>query len=161
LSQGHYTILVLLCHLTKDGTLHPTFRDIDAEDLATSFVTGSCEAWHTHRHRLRSWEALHLALFGDRFASLLGIKANLSMAITQRPTGRLNESTRSGTYLRIYINYHRTTGSNPAPCRVFIQQYLAFGHMVTPSSPTRDSTLNSKFLLNLLCRMLLTLLLQI
>jgi len=49
LSNGHDTILVVLCHLTKMALFIPTFQDIDAEDLASHLlVTGLHEAWHTH-----------------------------------------------------------------------------------------------------------------
>src|SRR6266481_6714424 len=38
LSDGHDTIFVIICHLTKMALLIPTFRDIDAEDLAMLFL---------------------------------------------------------------------------------------------------------------------------
>ena len=38
LSDGHDTILVVVCHLTKMALFIPTFREIDAEDLAHIFL---------------------------------------------------------------------------------------------------------------------------
>ena len=38
-SDGHDTILVVVCHLTKMALFIPTFRDIDAEDLAQIFLS--------------------------------------------------------------------------------------------------------------------------
>src|SRR5882724_7118858 len=39
LSNGHDTILVVVCRLTKMALFIPTFRDIDAEDLAHIFLS--------------------------------------------------------------------------------------------------------------------------
>src|SRR5882724_3460333 len=39
LSNGHDTILVVVCHLTKMAMVIPTFQDIDAEDLAHIFLS--------------------------------------------------------------------------------------------------------------------------
>ena len=39
MSNGHDTILVVVCHLTKVALFIPTFRDIDAEDLAHIFLS--------------------------------------------------------------------------------------------------------------------------
>jgi len=39
LSDGHDTILVVVCHLTKMALFIPTFQDIDAEDLAHIFLS--------------------------------------------------------------------------------------------------------------------------
>jgi len=38
LSDGHNTILVVVCHLTKMALFIPTFHNIDAEDLACIFL---------------------------------------------------------------------------------------------------------------------------
>ena len=38
LSDNHDTILVIICRLTKMALFIPTFRDIDAEDLAMIFL---------------------------------------------------------------------------------------------------------------------------
>jgi len=37
-SDGHDTILVVVCHLTKMALFTPTFCNIDAEDLARIFL---------------------------------------------------------------------------------------------------------------------------
>src|SRR5882724_11742936 len=39
LSDGHDTILVVVCHLTKMALFIPTFCDIDAQDLAHIFLS--------------------------------------------------------------------------------------------------------------------------
>jgi len=39
LSDGQDTILVVVCHLTKMALFIPTFRNIDAEDLARIFLS--------------------------------------------------------------------------------------------------------------------------
>jgi len=39
LSDGHDTILVIVCHLTEMALFIPTFNDIDAEDLAHIFLS--------------------------------------------------------------------------------------------------------------------------
>ena len=39
LSDGHDTILVVVCHLTKMALFIPTFCDIDAQDLACIFLS--------------------------------------------------------------------------------------------------------------------------
>ena len=39
LSDGHDTILVVVCCLTKMALFIPTFHDIDAEDLAHIFLS--------------------------------------------------------------------------------------------------------------------------
>jgi len=39
LSDGHDTILVVVCHLTKMALVIPTFLNIDAEDLAHIFLS--------------------------------------------------------------------------------------------------------------------------
>src|SRR5882672_6373145 len=62
LSNGHDTILVVVCHLTKMALFIPTFRDIDAGPGSHFLVAGLRKAWHTHRHHLRSRKALHLTL---------------------------------------------------------------------------------------------------
>ena len=38
-SDGHDTILVVVCHLTKMALFIPTFCDIDAQDLARIFLS--------------------------------------------------------------------------------------------------------------------------
>jgi len=38
LSEGHNTILVIICRLSKMALFIPTNRDIDAEDLALIFL---------------------------------------------------------------------------------------------------------------------------
>jgi len=39
LSDGHNTILVVVCHLTKMALFIPTFCKMDAEDLACVFLS--------------------------------------------------------------------------------------------------------------------------
>src|SRR5882724_5972970 len=45
LSDGHDTILVVVCHLTKMALFIPTFQDIYAEDLARIFLSQVFETW--------------------------------------------------------------------------------------------------------------------
>ena len=62
LSDGHDTILVIVCHLTNMALFIPTFQDIDAEDLVHLLVTGLCKTWHPDQHHLQLGKALHLSL---------------------------------------------------------------------------------------------------
>ena len=52
LSDGHDMILVVMCHLTKMALFIPTFRDIDAEDLARTFLS---QVFVKHGTRLTSF----------------------------------------------------------------------------------------------------------
>ena len=80
LSDGHDTILVVVCHLTKLDLFIPTLRDINAEDLARIFLS-QVFAKHGTPTDIVSDRGKHFILqFWQSLCQLLGIKANLSTA---------------------------------------------------------------------------------
>jgi len=92
----------------QDGTLHPTFRDIDAEDLAHIFLS-QVFAKHGTPTDIVSDQGKHfISCFWRSLCQLLSIKANLSTAYhpeTVGKTERVNQILEQ--YLRIYINYQQ------------------------------------------------------
>src|SRR5882672_6980533 len=95
LSNGHDTILVVVCHLTNMALFILIFRDIDAEDLAPSFCHRSFKSMAHPQTSSPIEESTSSHAFGDRSASYSVSRPTSQWPITQRPTGRLNESTRS------------------------------------------------------------------
>src|SRR5467141_2020440 len=101
--------------------------------------------------------------FGDHSASYSVSRPTSQWPITQRLMGRLNESTRSWNNIFGYTSTtSRTTGLTSCPLP---NSHTTILHIRPPwsplSLPTRAFTPNSKFPLQLLCWMLLTLLPQI
>src|SRR5882724_8708317 len=94
LSDGHDTILVVVCHLTKMALFIPTFQDIDAEDLARIFLSQVFAKHGTPTDIVSDCGKHFISRFWRSLCQLLGIKANLS-PITLRRMARLNGSTRS------------------------------------------------------------------
>src|SRR5882672_9695453 len=163
LSKGHDTILVVVCCLTKMALFIPTFRDIDAEDLAHVFLS-QVFAKHGTPTDIVSDRGKHfISRFWRSLCQLLSIKANLSTAYHPEMTGRPKESTRSWNNTFGFTSItNRMTGSTSCPLPNLHTTILRIRPPWSPpSSPTRAFTLNSKFPLRLLCRMRLTLLLQI
>jgi len=77
LSDGSDTILVVVCHLTKMALFIPTFRNIDAEDLACIFLL-QVFAKHGTPTEIVSNRGKHfISRFWWSLCQLLGIKANL------------------------------------------------------------------------------------
>src|SRR5467141_3788703 len=108
-------------------------------------------------------ESTSFHIFGDHFASCSVSRPISQRPITQKPTGRPNESTRSWNNIFGYTSTtSRTTGLTSCPFPNLHTTILRIRPPWSPlSSPTRAFTRNSKFPLHLLCRILLTLLLQI
>src|SRR5882724_1225967 len=80
LSNGHDTILVVVCCLTKMALFIPTFRDIDAEDLARIFLSQVFAKHGTPANIVSDWGKHFISRFWQLLCQLLGIKANLSTA---------------------------------------------------------------------------------
>ena len=80
LSQGHDTILVVVCRLTKMALFIPTFRDIDAEDLAHIFLSQVFAKHGTPTDIVSDCGKHFISRFWRSLCQLLSIKANLSTA---------------------------------------------------------------------------------
>src|SRR5882724_8038857 len=120
LSDGHDTILVVVCHLTKMALFIPTFRDIEAKDLARIFLS-QVFAKHGALTDIISDRGKHfISRFWQSLCLLLGIKANVSTAYhseTNRQTKRVNQILEQ--YLRVYINYQQDDWVNLLPLAEF------------------------------------------
>jgi len=106
LSNGHDMILVVVCHLTKMALFIPTFRNIDAEDLARIFLSQVFAKHGTLTNIVSDWGKHIISLFWQSLCQLLGIKANLSTAYhleTDSQTEWVNQILEQ--YLRVYISY--------------------------------------------------------
>src|SRR5882724_6441901 len=79
LLDGHDTILVVVCHLTKMAMFLPTFCNIDAEDLA-HILSQVFEKHGTPTDIVSHWGKHFISQFWWLLCQLLGIKANLSTA---------------------------------------------------------------------------------
>ena len=134
LSDGHDTILVVVCHLTKMALFIPTFRDIDAEDLACIFLS-QVFAKHGTPTDIVSDQGKHfISRFWRSLCQLLGIKANLSTAYHPEMDGqteRVNQILEQ--YLRVYINYQHDDWLNLLPFAEFA--YNNTSHSVTMVTP--------------------------
>ena len=80
LSDGHDTILVVVCCLTKMALFIPTFHDIDAEDLACIFLLQVFEKHGTMTDIVSNQGKHFISQFWRLLFHLLGIKANHSTA---------------------------------------------------------------------------------
>src|SRR5882724_1301133 len=113
LSNGHDTILVVVYCLTKMALFIPTFRDIDAEDLARIFLS-QVFAKHGTLTDIVSDRGKHfISRFWRSLCQLLGINANLLMAYhpeTDGQTERVNQILEQ--YLWVYINYQQDSWVN-------------------------------------------------
>src|SRR5882724_10575695 len=112
----------------------PTFRDIDAEDLARIFLS-QVFAKHGTPTDIISDRGKHFILqFWQSLCQLLGIKANLSTAYhpeTDSQTKRVNQILEQ--YLRAYINYQQDDWVNLLPLAEFAyNNMLHSATMVTP-----------------------------
>src|SRR5882672_4545793 len=108
LSNGHDTILVVVCRLTKMALFIPTFRDIDAEDLAHIFLSQVFEKHGTPTDIVSDRRKHFISRFWRSLCQLLSIKANLSTAYHPETDGKtewVNQILEQ--YLRIYINYQK------------------------------------------------------
>src|SRR5882724_9586806 len=125
LSDGHDTILVVVCHLTKMALFIPTFCDIDAEDLAHIFLSQVFTKHGTLTDIVSDW--------GKHFISRFW--RSLCHCWESRPTSRLLKHPKTDgqmewvnqtleQYLQVYINYNRMIGSTSFPGQVCIQQHF-------------------------------------
>ena len=112
LSDGHSTILVVVCHLTKMALFIPTFCDIDVEDLACIFLSQVFAKHGTLTDIVSDWGKHFISHFWRSLCQLLGIKANLSTAYhpdTDSQTEQVNQILEQ--YLWVYVNTNRMIGS--------------------------------------------------
>src|SRR5882724_5881337 len=134
LSNGHDTILVVVCHLTKMALFIPTFHDIDAEDLAHIFLS-QVFAKHGTPTDIISDQGKHfISQFWWSLCQLLGIKANLSTAYHPETDGQtkwVNQILEQ--YLWVYINYQQDDWVNLLPLAEFA--YNNTSHSVTMVTP--------------------------
>src|SRR5882724_1196064 len=134
LSDGHDTILVVVCHLTKMALFIPTFQDIDAEDLAHIFLS-QVFAKHGTPTEIVSDQGKHfISHFWRLRFQLLGIKANLSMAYHPETNGQtkwVNQILEQ--YLWVYFNYQQDDWVNLLPLAKFA--YYNTLHSVTMVTP--------------------------
>src|SRR5882724_4683209 len=134
LSNGHDTILVVVCHLTKMVLFIPTFQDIDAEDLACIFLSQVFAKHGTPTNIISNRGKHFISRFWRSLFQLLGIKANLSMAYhpeTDGQTERVNQILEQ--YLRVYINYQQDDWVNLLPLAEFA--YNNTSHSATMVTP--------------------------
>src|SRR6266481_2773770 len=108
LSDNHDTILVIVCCLTKMALFIPTFRDIDAEDLAMIFLVHVFSK-HGMPSDIVSDQGKHfISRFWRSLCQLLGVKANLSTAYHPKTDGQMEQVNQIlEQYLCVYINYQQ------------------------------------------------------
>ena len=88
LSYGHVTILVVMCCLIKMALFIPTFRDIDAEDLACTFLSQVFAKHGTPTNIVSNGGKHSISQFWRSLCQLLGIKAKLSTAYHPETDGQ-------------------------------------------------------------------------
>jgi len=129
LSDGHDIILVVVCRLINMALFIPTFRNIDAEDLACIFLS-QVFAKHGTPTDIVSDRGKHfISRFWQLLCQLLGIKANLSTAYhpeTDGQTEHVNQILEQ--YLRVYVNYQQDVWVNLLPLAEFA--LCDYGHSV-------------------------------
>src|SRR5882724_2551191 len=158
LSDGHDTILVVVFCLTKMALFIPTFRDIDAGDLARIFLSQVFAKHGTLTKIISDWGRPSSLTFGGCSASCWASRPTSQLPTTPRPMVKPNGSTRSwNSIFRCTSTTNRTIGSTSFPWPSLHTTTL---HTLQPWSPhsllTRDFIPNSKCPSNLLCRILLT-----
>jgi len=163
LSDGHDTILVVVCHLTKMVLYIPTFHDIDVEDLACIFLSQVFVKHGTLTDIVSNRGKHFISQFWRSLCQLLGIKANLSTAYhpeTDGQTEQVNQILEQ--YFWVYVNYQQDDWVNLLPLAEFTYNNMSHSAtMVTPFFTNKGFHPNSKCPSNLLCQRLLTKLLQI
>src|SRR5882672_2865176 len=88
LSDGHDTILVVVCHLTKMALFIPTFQDINAEDLAHIFLSQVFVKHGTPTDLISDRGKHFISHFWRSLCQLLSIQANLSTAYHPETDGK-------------------------------------------------------------------------
>ena len=134
LSDGHDTILVVVCRLSKMALFFPTFQDIDAEDLACIFLSQVFAKHGTPTDIISDRGKHFISRFWRSLCQLLGIKANLSTAYhpeTDGQTEQVNQILEQ--YLRVYINYQQDDWVNLLPLAEFA--YNNTSHLATMVTP--------------------------
>src|SRR5882724_2174565 len=134
LSDGHNTILVVVCHLTKMALFIPTFCDIDAQDLACIFLSHIFAKHGTPTDIVSDWGKHFISQFWRSLCQLLDNKANLSTTYhpeTDGQTERVNQILKQ--YLRVYINYQQDNWVDLLPFAEFAYNNTSqSATMVTP-----------------------------
>src|SRR5882724_10561865 len=134
LSDGQDTILVVVCHLTKMALFIPTFRAIDAEDLAHIFFSQVFAKHGTPTDIISDRGKHFISQFWRSLCQLLGIKANLSTAYHPETDGQtewVNQILEQ--YLGVYINYQQVNWVNLLPLAEFA--YNNTSHSATMVTP--------------------------
>src|SRR5882724_11666284 len=134
LSDGHDTILVVVCHLTKMALFIPTFHNIDDEDLARIFLSQVFAKHGTLTDIVSNWGKHFILQFWQLLCQLLGIKANLLTAYhpeTGGQTEHVNQILEQ--YLRVYVNYQQDNWVNILPLTEFA--YNNTSHSATMVTP--------------------------
>ena len=134
LSDGHDTILVVVCHLTKMALFIPTYRDIDAEDLAMIFLVQVFSKHSTPSDIVSDHGKHFISHFWRSLCKLLGIKANLLMAYHPEMDGQMERVNQIlEQYLRVYINYQQDDWVHLLPLAEFA--YNNTTHSATGVTP--------------------------
>jgi len=140
LSEGHDTILVVVCHLTKIALFIPTFHDIDSEDLAHIFLSQVFAKYGTPTDIVSNWGKHFISQFWWLLCQLPDIKANISTAYhpkTNEKTEQVNQILEQ--YLRVYINYQQDDWVNLLPLAEFVyDNTLHSVTIVTPFFANKD-----------------------
>src|SRR6266481_3758281 len=137
LSDGHDTILVIMCHLTKMALFIPTFQDIDAEDLAMLFLVHVFSKHGTPSNIISDHGKHFISWFWRSLCQLLNIKANLSTAYHPEMDGqteRVNQILEQ--YLRVYINYQQDDWVHLLPLAEFTYNNMTHSAMNVTPLPT-------------------------
>src|SRR5882672_3180590 len=125
LSGRYYTILVVVCCLTKMALFIPTFRDINAEDLAHIFLSQVFSKHGTPTDIISDRGKHFISMFWRSLCQLLSIKANLSTAYNLETDGQtewVNQILEQ--YLWVYINYKQDDWVNFLPLAEFAYKYF-------------------------------------
>jgi len=133
-SDGYDMILVIVCRFTKMALFIPTYRDIDAEVLASIFLRHVFAKHGTPSDIVSDRGKLFVAQFWRSLCNLLGIKVNLSTAYhpqTDGQTERINQILEQ--YLRIFINYQQDDWHSLLPLAEFA--YNNTTHSATQVTP--------------------------
>src|SRR5882672_1563447 len=95
LSEGHDTILVVVCCLTKMALFIPTLQDINAEDLTHIFLSQVFMNHSTPTDIVSDRGKHFISMFWRSLFQLLSIKANLLTAYHPETNGQTKQVNRS------------------------------------------------------------------
>src|SRR5882724_10853470 len=120
LSDGHDTILVVVCHLTKMALFIPIFCDIDAEDLARIFLSQVFAKHGTPTDIVSNRGKHFISCFWQSLCQLLDIKANLLTTYHPETNGQTEQVNQIlEHFLWVYINYQQDDWVNFLPLAEF------------------------------------------